>query len=375
MVIGSRIARGLTGHPAFRAVALSLVTLTLGAAPPALARQASGSPKLTIDSVSYVFLVASSASMEPTVHCAKSLGGGCLGRRSDDLLERKSGPRGVQRGDVVAIRYPRSAARYCKSGGVVAEKRVIGLGGDRVVERSGVVSLNGHVLPEPYVPARERSHDSGNWLVPSDAVFVMGDNRKVSCDSALLGPLPLANVVGRIVRIIRPEPGGTDPVGPPTMHVAYPFEARGGDTAAMEPTIRCARPGHLCTGAHADLALIELSGPRAVQRGSIVSFRLPAAAEQYCGHGVAAERVIGLPGDHVTERAGAISINGRPLAEPYVPKRERDRNSGSWRVPAHAYFVMADNRAHSCDSRYWGSVGASRIRGRIVEIIRQVSGR
>jgi signal peptidase I len=313
--------------------------------------------------------------MEPTIHCAGSTGKGCLGRRADYLLEEKSGLRSVRRGEIVEVRYPAAAAaRYCEPGVVTAVKRVIGLGGDRIVERDGAVSVNGHLLAEPYVPASERSHDSGRWQVPQNSIFVMGDNRKLSCDSALLGPIPRANIVGRIVEIIRPGPGGGgDPIGPPIVHVPYPYQARGGGTAAMEPTIRCARPGYLCTGTHNDLIIIELSGASRIVRGTIVSFPLPPAAKRYCGEGVATERVIGLPGEQVTEHSGTISINGHTLTEPYVPRHERDHHSGSWHVPAHAYFVMADNRAHSCDSRLWGSVTASRIQGRVVEIIRQVS--
>ena len=45
--------------------------------------------------------------------------------------------------------------------------------------------------------------------------------------------------------------------------------------------------------------------------------------------------------------------------------------SGRWRMPGGAYFVIGDNRASSCDSRFWGSVPASQLIGRVVKIFGQ----
>lgn len=215
------------------------------------------------------------------------------------------------------------------------------------------------------------SSTSAFGLGPSGSLFVAGDNRRVSCDSRYWGPLPAARVIGRVLEIIRPAPDGRDPVGPPIVHVAFPYQARTGGTSAMEPTVHCARPGFDCLGAHDDLELVELSGARGLHRGEIVSFLRPKAAKRFCGLGEAIERIVGLPGETVSEKHGVISIDGHRLTEPYVPARERDRLSGRWHVPKNAYFVMADLRSHSCDSRYWGSVKAARIQGRVVEIVRQ----
>ncbi len=251
------------------------------------------------------------------------------------------------------------------------DKRVIGLPGDHVVERHGVISVNGQVLKEPYLPAAERENHSGNWLVPKGSLFVAGDNRKVSCDSRYWGPLPDSLVVGRVVEIVRAGPGN-DPIGPPIRHVPYPYYGGTLHTGVMEPTIRCARPGQGCTAKYNDLVLVELSGARLLSRGDIIFFQLPTAAKRFCGQGEAIERVVGLPGDHVAEHTGTISVNGHRLAEPYVPASERDQRSGSWHVPQGSYFVMADYRKYSCDSRYWGPLPATNVKGRIVEIIRHV---
>jgi signal peptidase I len=81
--------------------------------------------------------------------------------------------------------------------------------------------------------------------------------------------------------------------------------------------------------------------------------------------------VIGLPGERIAEKRGLIYVDGKLLAEPYVSKRFRDSMSGRWVVPKRSYFVMADFRARSCDSRFWGPLPMSRVDGRDVEIIRQ----
>jgi signal peptidase I len=310
--------------------------------------------------------------MEPTIHCARRSDPGCGARQADLLLEEESGARSVARGDIISFDLPPPAAPYCEPGGGPGTiKRVIGVGGDRLTERRGVMFLDGRRLAERYVPRGERGSHSGSWFVPQGSVFVAGDNRAVSCDSRYWGPLETSRVLGRVIEIIRPSRGGSDPIGPPVRHVPYPYQARVGGTAAMEPTIHCARPGRGCRARHDDLTLIELSGRRGVRRGDLISFRLPARADRFCGQGVAVERVIGLPGERVGERRGVVSIDGRVLKEPYVPRDERDHRSGHWQVPPGSFFVMADYRSLACDSRLWGPLPAARVQGRVVEIVRQ----
>jgi signal peptidase I len=354
-------------------VASALLVVAVGlAAGPALSGARRVGPPLKRVHYRYVYAFVASGSMEPTIHCANRADPNCLGKRPDGLLQAASGTRGVGRGDIIYFRYPPAATGICKPGPGATVKRVIGLPGDRVVERHGVISVNGRVLKEPYVPTSERENHSGSWLVPKRSLFVAGDNRKISCDSRYWGPLPDSLVLGKVVEIIRPAPDGSDPTGPPIVHVTYPYQARGGGSAAMEPTIRCAPPGRDCTAKYDDLTLIELSGARQIRRGDIISFQLPPAANRFCGQGEAIERVIGLPGDQVTEHKGTISINGQPLPEPYIPNHERDHRSGTWHVPHGTYFVMADYRKYSCDSRIWGPLPANRIKGRVVEIIRHI---
>jgi signal peptidase I len=100
------------------------------------------------------------------------------------------------RGDIIVFRYPPDPTQ------IPYIKRVIGLPGDQVSISNGEVSVNGHLLTEPYIaapPAR-----GGSWVVPPDSLFVMGDNRNNSSDSRAWGFVPLDNVIGKAEVIYLP---------------------------------------------------------------------------------------------------------------------------------------------------------------------------
>jgi len=129
-----------------------------------------------------------------------------------------------QRGDVVVFFSPVEENLHLV-------KRVIGVPGDRIHLRNGVVYRNGEKLNEPYVirqgpvpyeayrddfpssPAYfsgaiaswqaelPRHIEGQDLVVPADSFFVMGDNRDVSNDSRYWGFVPRKNVVGRPVFI------------------------------------------------------------------------------------------------------------------------------------------------------------------------------
>jgi len=77
------------------------------------------------------------------------------------------------------------------------------------------------------------------------------------------------------------------------------------------------------------------------------------------------KRVIGEPGDTIEVIEGKVFVNGKVLAEPYVPDEYRDRVSMPRSVvPADQYFVLGDHRSSSNDSRMWGMVPRRFIYGK-----------
>ena len=81
-------------------------------------------------------------------------------------------------------------------------KRVIGLPGDLLEIRTGVVYINGKPLEEPYRDGQpNHAENRGPWRIPPNEYFVMGDNRENSYDSRYWGFVPRANIVGAPVII------------------------------------------------------------------------------------------------------------------------------------------------------------------------------
>jgi signal peptidase I len=129
--------------------------------------------------------------------------------------------RRIRRGDIVVFLSPAEPGLY-------VVKRIIGIPGDRIHLRDGVVYRNGEKLVEPYVlhtmgdynpyrdnfpavpPSEFNNNVTAEWqlelpqhirgddlVVPPDSYFGMGDNRDVSLDSRYWGFIPLRNVIGR----------------------------------------------------------------------------------------------------------------------------------------------------------------------------------
>ena len=99
-----------------------------------------------------------------------------------------------------------------------------------------------------------------------------------------------------------------------------------------------------------------------IQRGDTVVFWFPMdISKSYI------KRVIGLPGDVVEIDRGVVIVNGKPLAEDYVPEEYRDYQSlRPQRIGPDQYFVLGDHRSSSNDSRAWGNVPRLNIYGKAV---------
>jgi signal peptidase I len=142
-------------------------------------------------------------------------------------------------------------------------------------------------------------------------------------------------------------------------------------------------------GAEIPLTRARLPAIRGPRRGDIVIFD----SVEEPGRAIV-KRIVGLPGDTVAMRHGALIRNGQPVNEPYVVHVEPDRSEAAeerdrmraWQlphlvgadpgsydpdvsdwgplvIPPDSFFVLGDNREDSVDSRYWGLVPRGNVRG------------
>ena len=110
-----------------------------------------------------------------------------------------------------------------------------------------------------------------------------------------------------------------------------------------------------------------------IKQGDIVVFARPPHDTQCTGpeSDDLVKRVIALPGQTIYSSGNGIYINGRRLAEPYLPHYDPlgppvATRQHPYRVPPGEFYLLGDNRADSCDSRYWGPIRGSSIAGKVV---------
>jgi signal peptidase I len=143
-----------------------------------------------------------SASMEPTIHCAKPADQ-CEGTVADRIIACRVCYRfgSPHRGQIVVFHAPPAAKRDCGNGGNYV-KRLIGLPGEAIHEDAdGRLWVDGLRLNEPYVTASARAADrfrNQTWTVPPHSYFMLGDNRGDSCDSRTWGAVPRDDLVGPV---------------------------------------------------------------------------------------------------------------------------------------------------------------------------------
>jgi signal peptidase I len=110
---------------------------------------------------------------------------------------------------------------------------------------------------------------------------------------------------------------------------------------------------------------------RDVREGDIVVFSHPRLDNCPGPEGDLVKRVIALPGQTIYSSGNGIYVNGRLLAEPYLPHDDPlgppiASSQHPVRVPPGEFYLLGDNRADSCDSRYWGPIKGSSIVGQVV---------
>jgi signal peptidase I len=111
-----------------------------------------------------------------------------------------------------------------------------------------------------------------------------------------------------------------------------------------------------------------------VRVGDIVVFSHPPP--DHCGGSQKddlVKRVIALPGQTIYSSGNSIYVDRRLLAEPYLPHYDplgppipHASSQHPYRVPPGEFYMLGDNRAGSCDSRYWGPIKGSSIVGKVV---------
>ena len=130
-----------------------------------------------------------SASMEPTL------------REGDRVLVNKLSydVHDINRGDIIVFELP--PEKVGPDGIKDLIKRAIGLPGEVIETRDGIVYIDGKKIDEPYLPEGITTNKPpiARQTVPEDHIFVMGDNRDNSADSrySYRGTIPIDSVVGR----------------------------------------------------------------------------------------------------------------------------------------------------------------------------------
>ena len=100
-----------------------------------------------------------------------------------------------ERGDVIVFDFPRNITQeYIK--------RIVGLPGEQIRIEAGKVYVNGILLSEPYLNGEVQYE--GEWEVPENTLFVLGDNRNNSSDSHTWGVVPMNNLIGEALLVYWP---------------------------------------------------------------------------------------------------------------------------------------------------------------------------
>ena len=109
------------------------------------------------------------------------------------ILNKISLKQGINRFDIVVVQDNNN--KYII-------KRVIGLPGESVMYKDNKLYINGKVVEDNY--SKNTTNDFDNVVLGENEYFVMGDNRTVSKDSRIIGPVNIKNIKGKTNLIIFP---------------------------------------------------------------------------------------------------------------------------------------------------------------------------
>lgn len=118
----------------------------------------------------------------------------------------------------------------------------------------------------------------------------------------------------------------------------------------------------------ARVTLVKMGRPDRLERGALVAYRTDRAGAYFPPSQIMGKRVAAVAGDRIAVRNLQLFLNDRAVGElglcrrKYLAEYCADRDSV---VAAGHVFLLADH-PHSFDSRYWGSIPATQVIGRIV---------
>lgn len=108
------------------------------------------------------------------------------------ILNKIGLQKGINRFDIVVV----------ESNGKYIIKRVIGLPGESVMYSDNKLYINGKVIEDNY--SKSETENFENVILKDNEYFVMGDNREVSKDSRVIGPVNVKNIKGKTNLVIFP---------------------------------------------------------------------------------------------------------------------------------------------------------------------------
>lgn len=108
------------------------------------------------------------------------------------ILNKIGLQKGINRFDIVVV----------ESNGKYIIKRVIGLPGESVMYSDNKLYINGKAIEDNY--SKSETENFENVILKDNEYFVMGDNREVSKDSRVIGPVNIKNIKGKTNLVIFP---------------------------------------------------------------------------------------------------------------------------------------------------------------------------